>query len=168
MPKLKKIWLYILGIILPLWFYFSYTPCLWLSDWSPRLPDINSDSTTKVNNNPTESIDQWSHLISEKLKWILQLPKPETYNTWLWYVLALIQIAINRLLWMLALVALIYMIYCGFLVLTAWFDEKKASTGKKWISTSAIALAWIGLSRLIVSAIIRFITVMTDKWMSMK
>jgi hypothetical protein len=29
-------------------------------------------------------------------------------------------------------------------------------------------LAWIGLSRLIVSAIIRFITVMTDKWMSMK
>ena len=128
---------------------------------------MNTDSTTTLDGEPTKNIDQGSHGISEKLKWILQLPEPGNYNTWLWYVMALIQITMNWLLGMLALVALIYMIYCGFLVVSSWSDEKNASKGKKWIRNAAIALAWIGISRLIVSAIIRFIFTMADKWMSM-
>jgi hypothetical protein len=167
MLNLKKIWIFLLGIILPFWFSLQYTQW-WLSTGDPRDPEINEESTTKIDGKETEDIDQWSHWMSEESKWILHLPKPENYNTWLWYVMALIQIALNWLLWILALVALVYMIYCGILVLTSWSDDKNASKGKKGIRTAAIALAWIGLSRLIVSAIIRFITEMTDKWMAME
>ena len=49
------------------------------------------------------------------------------------------------------------MIYCGFLVFSSGSDDKNASKGKKWISTAAIALTGIGLSWLIISAMIRFI-----------
>ena len=167
MLKFKKNWIFLLGIILPICANYLYNPCLAL--WS-REPDRNisnpdiEDSTTTIDYKKTEDIGDWSHWMSTKSKWILQLPKPENYDTWLWYVTALIQIVINRVLWILASVALIYMIYCGFSILLAWSNDADVSKGKKWIRTAAIALAWIGLSRLIVSAMIRFINYITDKW----
>lgn len=173
MQKFKKIWLFLLGIILPIWINCLCNPCLalrhWgeLSDWNPTIPNMKTESTTTIDSQRTEDIDQWSHRISRKIKWILRLPQPENYNTWLWYVMALIQIAINRLLWLLGTVALFYMIYCGFLVLSWWSDDKNASKGKKWISTAALALAWIGLSRLIVSIMIRLIKARSNSWMNM-
>lgn len=164
MLKLKKIWLSLLWTILSVWITFLCNPCLWaLSNWNPIIPPTNTNTDPKINQKNVSSIEGWSHWMSEESKWILHLPKPGDYNTWLWYVIALIQIAINRLLWILAIVALIYMMYCGFLILSSWSDETKAWKGKKWISTAAIALAWIGLSRLIVSAILRFITIMANK-----
>ena len=117
----------------------------------------NDDDTPIVNWTWVEddsSISQWSSIFSNKLAGIIHVPQSNEYDTSLWYVLALIQIAINRLLWMLAFVALVYMLYNGFLVFTSGSDDKNASKGKKWISTAAIALAWIGLSWLIISAII--------------
>lgn len=154
-------WLYLLGMTLSLWISFLYNPCLWwLSNWNPIIPQTNTNTNPQIDNKNVNTIEEWSHRMSEESEWILHLPQPKDYNTWLWYVIALIQIIINRLLWILAFVALIYMMYCGFLVLSAGSDDNTASKGKKWISTAAIALAWIGLSRLIVSAILRFITIM--------
>ncbi len=167
MQKFKKIWLFLLGIILPICINFLYNPCLWeLSDWNPIIPNMKTESTTTIDEQETIEISQWSHRISRKIKWILRLPEPENYTTWLWYVTTLIQIAINRLLSLLGFIALVYMIYCGFLILSSWNNDTNASKGKKGISTAALALAWIGLSRLIVSAIIRLIKALSNSWMN--
>jgi len=48
------------------------------------------------------------------------------------------------------------------LVLTSWSDDKNAEKWKKWIKTAIIAIAWIGLAWLIVSAMIWFIHIITD------
>ena len=58
-------------------------------------------------------------------------------------------------------IALIYMLYCWFLVISSWSDDKNASKGKKWIKTAAIAIAWVWLAWLIISVMIRFIGVIT-------
>ena len=120
------------------------------------------DTSPGVNDEKIEVINKWPKIFTDKLKWIIHLPQKDEYPTSLGYVTSLIQITINRLLWILAFVALIYMLYCGFLIFSSWSDDKGAAKGKKWISTAAIALAWIGLSWLIISAMIRFINLISS------
>jgi len=76
-------------------------------------------------------------------------------------VMSLIQIVINYTLGLLAFVALVYVMYAGFLMLTAAGDDKKFDKGKKSIKTAVIALAGIGISWLVVSLILRLIGVLT-------
>lgn len=120
------------------------------------------DSTPMVDTWEVESISQWSHTFSEKLWWILHLPRKDDYTSRLWYLTSLIQISVNWLLWILAFVVLVYMLYCGFLVLFSWSDDKNASKGKKWIANAAITLAGIGLSWLIISVMIWFINLIAN------
>jgi hypothetical protein len=169
MLKLKKIWLFILGIMIIFGLNFQYTR--WLPDWDSRDHKNNDwsqwkdrDSTPSVDEediSETDPIWSWSYVMWEKSKWILHLPQADEYKTELWYALALVKIAVNRILWMLAFVALIYMLYCGYLILSSWSDDKNAWKGKQWIKTAAIVIAWIGLSWLIISAMIWFINVIT-------
>ena len=106
-------------------------------------------------------IQAWTKFLWDKLNGILNnLAFPDNYDTSLWRAMALIQTTINRLLGMLAFIALIYMIYCWARVFAAWADDTNAKKWKKWITTSAIALAWIWLSWLIISAMIWFIKLM--------
>jgi len=136
----------------------------WIPDWRIVNNDQNSyvtksdDIKPQIDNTEMEDIQSGSEDIRGKLLWLIELPKIEDYSTSLWYVMSLIQVAINRVLWILSFISLIYMLYCGFLVFSSWSDDKNASKWKKWISTAAIALAWIGLSRLIVSAMIWLIS----------
>ena len=60
---------------------------------------------------------------------------------------------INYALWMLALVALLYLIYHGFLILTAAGDDTQYKKGLWGVKYAAIAIAGIGASRIIISAI---------------
>ncbi len=65
----------------------------------------------------------------------------------------IIKNAINYALWMLTLIALVYLIYHGFLIVTAAGDDTQY---KKWIAGAkyaAIAIVGIWASRLIVSMI---------------
>ena len=67
--------------------------------------------------------------------------------------MGIIKKALNYLLWSLSLIALIYLIYHGFLILTAAGDDAQY---KKWLSGikyAAIAISGIGASWLIVSII---------------
>lgn len=144
---------------------FIATPILtlcfgeWLKTW-PEIEGFNPEESgsPQIESKKIEDIDEGSVTFSDKLKWILHLPEKEEYESSLSYVITLIQIAINWIVWMLSTVALVYMLYCWFLVFTSWSDDKNATKGKKWLSTAAIALAWIWISRLIISAMIRFIT----------
>lgn len=154
MKYFKQIWISLLSVfgLLIINFWYWDVPSLW-----PKIDKFNWDSAPVIDSQEITDINEWSKTFSDKLWWILHLPQKNEYTTSLWYITSLIQISINWLLWILAFVALVYMLYCWFLVFSSWSEEKNASKGKKWISTAAIALAWIGLSWLIVSVIIRFI-----------
>ena len=161
MSIIKKMWIVLFWIITIFTLNFGYCG---LDDWTtPSSWDTVIDITDpQVGTTTVEDPDDWAQLFTRKLKWILWLDKPNNYETKLWYIIALIQIAVNWLLWILAFVALVYMLYCGFLVFSSGADDKNATKGKKWISTAAIALAWIGLSWLIISAMIRFIRLISN------
>ena len=163
MLKLKKIWLLLIGGIIALWFNFQFTNWLCLerdhcnerwSQWDER------DSTAVMSWNivsDTDSIWSWSKVMWDKSTWIVHLEQVENYDTELWYALSLIQIAVNWILWILAFVVFGYMLYNWFLVLSAWSNDKNVAKWKKWISNAIIAIVWIGLAWLIISAMIRFI-----------
>lgn len=129
-----------------------------LPNWGPVGTTLTWRSDPIINEEDIREIEQWSKTFTDRLQWILHLPQKNEYQTSLWYVLSLTQIVVNWLLWILSFVALVYMLYCGFLVFSSWSDDKNASKGKKWITTAAIALAWIGLSWLIISVMIWFIS----------
>lgn len=152
--NIKQIWIIIFSIvsvfITNLWYCLRTWPITENFDW-------DWGSTPIMNNKEIDDINEWWKSFSDKLKWILEIPQKENYNSSLWYVTTLIQVIINWLLWILSFVALVYMLYNWFLVFSSGSDDKSASKGKKWISTAAIALAWIWLSWLIISAMIRFI-----------
>jgi len=157
MKIFKKIWVLLAWLFVSFGISFSQ----WLRAPSPQYAaTTTSDGTATVAGttvNESWSISEWSHAFSDQLHWIVDTPNTGTYDNYttsLWHVITLIQKAINRLLWILAFVALVYMLYNWFLILTSWSDSKNADKWKKWISTAAIALAWIGLSWLIISAII--------------
>ena len=157
MTIIKKISLVLFEII----GIFSLNFGFCLRDWKPKEIPFTWESTPIISWNIIYKPEQWSKTFTDKLQWILHLPQKNGYETSLWYILSLIQIIINRLLWILSFIALVYMLYCWFLVFSAWSDDKNTAKGKKWISTAAIALAWIGLSWLIISAMIWFISIIS-------
>ena len=171
MLKFRKFWIALLGVIIILWFNFQYTEWKlwnWLprdhnetqwSLWKNRLSEWKIDNSYISKDDPIWS---WSKVIWDKSNWILHLPHKADYKSELSYALALIQIAVNRTLGMLSAVALAFILYNWFLILTSGSDDKNASKWRKWISTAAIALAWIALSWLIISFMIRFITYITS------
>lgn len=75
-------------------------------------------------------------------------------------VMTVVKNLINYALWMVALVALVYLMYHGFMILTAAGDEAQYKNGLKWVKFAAIALVGIGMSWLIVSAIFWLIALM--------
>jgi hypothetical protein len=69
---------------------------------------------------------------------------------------------INYALWLLSLLALIYLIVHGFIIMTAMGDDTKV---KKWLSgikTAGIAIAGIALSWLLVTLIFYVIGLITS------
>jgi hypothetical protein len=168
MLKLKKIWLFLLGIMVVFGFNLQFTH--WLKDWYPRDHQHNQWSQWQLRySTPTvdeEEISEtdpiWSGslVMWNKTKWILHLPQASEYKTELWYALSLIKIAVNWILGMLAFVAVIYVLYCWSLILSSGSDDKSAEKWKKWIKTASIAIAWIALAWLIISAMIWFIQIL--------
>ncbi len=164
MKYFKQIWIISFNVVSILLLSFGFC---WLKI-GPIQEIFNWDSSPRIDNEEIENINEWSENInkwskrfSDKLNGIIKLPQKEDYPTSLWYVTSLIQIAINWLLWILASLVLIYMLYCGFLVLSSWSDDKNSWKGKKWISNAAITIAGIGLSRLVISAMIWFINIIS-------
>lgn len=156
MLKFKKIWLLLLWIMLI--FGFNFQNAQWLPTRDHQKTYFSQEkerpSDWKVDDeeiNEKDSLWQWRKVVDDMDWWIINVSKPNEYNTGLGYALTLIQIAINRILGMLSTVTLVYLIYNWFLVFSAWSDNKNVEKWKKGIRTAAIALAWIALSWLIIS-----------------
>lgn len=157
MKILKRllVWCLIISVI------FSVNSTLAVGGLGWGSPNFYESYSNEYTNEPrvdynivSGGIAEWSASISERVDWIIKTDTPNNYETSVSHVIAIVNTAVNRLLWILALVALIYMIYCWLLILS-W--EKNSAKWKKWISTAAIALAWIWLSWLIISAMLWFI-----------
>lgn len=89
-----------------------------------------------------------------KVGWLVSADtKIETHTTAKLETLAIIRNIVNYALGLVSLVALIYLIYHGVLVLTAAGDEAQYKKWLKGIQFATIAMGGIGLSRLIVSFI---------------
>ena len=85
----------------------------------------------------------------------------DDYNIALTKILTVIQNVVNRALWILWLIALIYLIIHWFMILTAAGDDSKQKKWLKWVKLAFIALAWIWLSWIIVSFILWLINILS-------
>jgi hypothetical protein len=100
------------------------------------------------------SSDDWNYT----LEWIINNDNEiSEHNQALEKTLWIIKNIINWALWMLSLVALVYLLVHWFMMVTAAWDEAKFKKWLKWIKYAAIAIAGIWLSWFIVSFIFRII-----------
>lgn len=87
-----------------------------------------------------------------QLSWVVGVgDKISSYEVAKNKTMQVIKNIINYALWFLALIALVYLIYHGFLILTAAGDDTQYKKGLSGIKYAAIAIVGIGMSWLIVS-----------------
>ena len=76
--------------------------------------------------------------------------------------LTIIRTTINRILWLLGVIALVFCLRWGFQMLTAAWDDSKVKSWIKVLKNAAIWLVVIWLSWIIVRFVFRIITTMSD------
>lgn len=87
-------------------------------------------------------------------------------------VLDIIKSAINRVLWILALIALILLIYGGVRMILSWWNEEAYTQGFSILRSAAIGIALIGVAWFLASLILRLVNTFattaewTDWWTS--
>ncbi len=102
--------------------------------------------------------DDWNYII----EWIVDSDTEITaHSTALDRTLGIIKRIINWALWLLSLVALVYLIVHWFMIITAAWDDTKYKKWMKWIKNAAIAIWGIWLSWFIISFIFRIINNIT-------
>ena len=117
---------------------------------------INTQYNWEDINDPIRIWAGW--VLSGGIEWIVSSDEEiDGYETALQRILKTIQNIVNYTLWILGLVALIYLIVQWFTILTAAWDDSKVKKWLKWIKNAFIAIAWIWLSRIIITFIIRLI-----------
>lgn len=77
-------------------------------------------------------------------------------------LLNVIQRVINRVLWMLSLIALVLCLRWGFQMLTAWSDDSKVKSWGKILKNAALWLAIVWISWLVVSFVFRIVNKVTE------
>lgn len=68
----------------------------------------------------------------------------------------------NYFLWLLWLVALVYLLFHWFMVLTAGADEEKSKKGMQWVKYAWIAIAWLWLAWFFLSLVFWLIQYLTN------
>lgn len=67
---------------------------------------------------------------------------------------AFISRVVNYIIWLLGLISTLYLLWSGFKMVTAAWDDGKYSSGFEWVKYSLLAIAGLGLSWFIVSFIL--------------
>lgn len=89
----------------------------------------------------------------KKITSVMESWKITQHKTAMDSTLGLVKTIINYLLWFIWLVALLYLIYNGFLMLTAAWDDTQYKKWLKSLKYAGIAIWWIWISWLFVSLI---------------
>lgn len=171
---MKKIIFYMLSIM------FISTSFFVLSNTFGQFELGNTNTILNTDPNAAINTDLWWWTIWDPIRqWAYQVVKSDDGNytidgivdndseitkhsTALNRAFWIIKNIINRALWLLSLVALIYLLIHWFMIVTAAWDEAKYKKWLKWITNAAIAIWWIWLSWFIVSFIFRVITNIAD------
>jgi len=127
----------------------------------------------------TENIDDplrgWSYYIinnenivdpgeeSQEIKGVINIGEIQEHSQAQLSIMALIKNIINYILGATWLIALIYLLVHGFIILTAAWDDTKYKKWLKWIKYAAIALVGIGLSFFMISLIFYIIRIITGR-----
>lgn len=162
--KIKFIWFIMIVLIAN---FTVITFWQWLQLWSDEtILNKDSDNTLNVdnNNNPiTNPIREWVYKIidadstntisTDELKWLSNPWMISTHNVALNKTMSIIKSVVNYAISMVSLVALVFLIYHWFLMVTAAWDDAQFKKWNKWIKTAIIAIAGIWLSWLFVSLI---------------
>lgn len=100
----------------------------------------------------------WGNCNVDKIKtiWTEEWPSSSLLDT--------VSRTINWILWILATIALIIVIYAWFKMLTSWWDSKWYDSWLKTLKNAALWLVIIWLAWSIVSAIIWFINNASNTW----
>ncbi|MCF7834989.1 hypothetical protein K9M48_02945 [Candidatus Gracilibacteria bacterium] len=129
---------------------------------------LNTDSENALNvydnNNPISDpiregafkiidADATNTISSDELNGIANPGLISDHSTALGETMSIVKNIINYTLGLIGLVALVYLIYHGFLMVTAAGNDAQYKKGIKGLQTAVIALAGVGLSRLVVSFI---------------
>lgn len=117
----KKFYLLCLWVLSVLWLW----TCSIVSAQAPADFDYGANLYNNGSNNNTSNI--WINTIG-------------TTHDQGWGLIQIIKNAINRVLWMLSLIALILCLRWWFQIVTAWADDNKQ---KKWISVLKHAAIWL-------------------------
>lgn len=153
----------IASILFTLWCCIMEYCTAWMSLWN--ITNIyNSGIWNAIA--PIESDDGWSilHIGSHRIfwqwnvDWIVWADETiDSYGIALKKILTVIQNVVNYTLWLLWVIAVIYLLIHGFMILTAAWDDGRTKKWLKWIKNAFIAIAWIWLSWIIISFILRLI-----------
>jgi len=139
----------------------------WLNLWQDDVIfNIDPENALNVydNNNPiSDPLRQWAYKIidadstntisDQELWWIVNPGPIQDHSTAMNSTMTIIKNLINYALWLLSLIALVYLIYHWFLMVTAAWNDTQYKKWVKWLRLAVIALAWIWFSWLIVSFI---------------
>ncbi len=167
---MKSKWIYYLTILLFTILnigIFANVSSQWLQLWQDELIlNIDSENALNVydNNNPiSDPLRQWAYKIidadstntisDQELWWIVNPGQIQDHSTAMNSTMTIIKNIINYALWLISFIALVYLIYHWFLMVTAAWDDAQYKKWIKWLRLAAIALVWVWLSRLIVSFI---------------
>ena len=166
---MKKIICYILSILFIWNSLFMLNNALWQFELGNTSTILNTDVNSAINT------DLWWWTIGDPIRQgAYQMVKSDdgnytiegivdsdneitAHSTALNRTFWIIRNIINRALWMLWLVALIYLLVHGLMILTALWDETKYKKWLKWIKYAAIAIWGIWLSWFIISFMFRVI-----------
>ncbi len=171
---MRKIICYILSILFIWNSLFILNNTFWQFELGNTSTILNTDVNSAVNTDIWwttiwDPIRQWAYQVVKSddwnytLEWIVDNDYEITqHSTALNRTLWIIRNIINRALWMLWLVALVYLLVHWFMIVTAAWDETKYKKWLKWIKYAAIAIWGIWLSWFIISFIFRIITNITD------
>lgn len=136
----------------------------WLNLWNTNTilnTDINKAIDTNTSNGTIwDPIREWAYQIVnagnswQQIWWIISNDNEiATHEIALNKTLQIIKNIINYALGLVSLIALIYLLFHWFMIVTAAWDEARYKKWLAWIKYAAIALAWIWLSRFIISFI---------------
>ena len=145
------------------WFELWSTSTILNTDVNEAINTDNWDWTTIW-----DPIREWAYQIVHSNDWDYEIwwiinndEQIQEHNVALETTLDIIRNIINYALWLLSLVALIYLILHGFMMVTAAGDDERYKKWLAWIKYAAIAIGWIWLSWFVISFIFWIITNIT-------
>ncbi len=145
--------LFMKSFVLMLFFWVSFftlfNNTVVFAGWTPTKTDFFNQNTKHLPGVPKTPTEETKDLSQEDV------------NGWVNGLLATVKNTINRVLGLLALIALIILIYQGVMMLVYARDSKKIEEWYTTVKNVAIALVFIWVSWLIVSFIFRAIWVFT-------